>query len=48
MRIRMGAAHFDVTTPEGEVIDLASLTPQKLNRARRIIAGIYKEQNTNG
>lgn len=48
MIIRMGAAHFDITTPDGEVIDLSSLSPAKLNKARRIVAGIYKEQKNHG
>ena len=41
--IRMGASHYDITTPDGKVVDLASLTKAGRSKARRIIVGIFEQ-----
>lgn len=43
LTIRMGAAHHDITTPDGMVIDLASMTKAERNKARRLVVGIFKQ-----
>jgi hypothetical protein len=47
LTIRMGAAHYDITTPDGAVFDLASMTKAERNKARRLTVGIF-QQNQKG
>lgn len=46
--IRMGAAHYDITTPEGDVVDLASMTKDQRNKTRRIIRDWFELQQQKG
>lgn len=41
--IRMGAAHYDITTPDGQVWDLASMTKAERNKTRRILVGVFAQ-----
>lgn len=41
--IRIGAGHWDLSTPDGQVIDLSSLDRSGRNKARGIIRGIYQK-----
>lgn len=41
LRIRMGAAHYDLTTPDGQTVCLASLSKAERNKARRIVVGVF-------
>lgn len=41
--IRMGAAHYDITTPDGQVWDLAAMTPRERNKTRHILVGVYEQ-----
>lgn len=42
--IRMGAAHYDITTPDGQVWDLAAMTVGERNKTRRILVGVFEQQ----
>lgn len=41
IRIRMGAAHYDLTTPDGAMIDIARLDPSAKRKLGRLIREIY-------
>lgn len=42
--IRMGAAHYDITTPDGQVWDLARMTRPERNKTRRIFVDWFEYQ----
>lgn len=39
--IRIGAAHHDLTTPDGKVIDIASLDRPDRHKLNRLVRDIY-------
>lgn len=39
----MGAAHYDITTSDGQVVDLSKMTRSELKRTRRIMVGVYEK-----
>lgn len=43
IRIRMGAAHYDLTTPDGAVIDIASLDRSDRRKLTRLVRDIYSK-----
>lgn len=40
--IRMGAAHYDITTPDGQVWDLSAMNRNERNKTRRILRDWYE------
>ncbi|SFZ81703.1 hypothetical protein SAMN02983003_0644 [Devosia enhydra] len=43
IRIRMGAAHYDLTTPEGVVFDMARLDRSERRKLTRLVRDIYSK-----
>ena len=41
IRIRMGAAHYDLTTPDRAVLDMARLDPSAKRKLSRLVRDIY-------
>ena len=41
IRIRMGATHYDLTTPDGAVLDMARLDPSAKRKLSRLVRDIY-------
>lgn len=46
--IRMGAAHYEIETPDGQVLDLSKMTKPERNKARRLLVGVFTQATQKG